>query len=136
MKNISVTTLAVAIALSGGLTVLPASPAFAQKGSKLCGYTAITPTGAVGLLYEARQEDNSYTNQCDNAIKKIWTDIQNDPQLRQLTWTKQYKQVCEKASENFATVKSGGDLCDPMVAKIFYQITNTKSSDTTTFVQL
>lgn len=135
MKNITATTLAVAIALSGGLTLLPASPAFAQSNSKLCGYTAVTPTGTIGLLYEGYTPNSSYMKQCDLAVARIWKKIQNDPQLSQLTWTKQYNKRCEEVGVNFVTAQTNSDICDMMASKLYWQVTKTTSTDTTTVVQ-
>lgn len=133
--NYCVKTLAAGIAITGGLVVLPATPAYAQSYSRICGYTATTSTGAVGLVYEARTEDNSYTKQCDDALTSIWSTIQKDASLKQLKWTKHYKNKCEDVGALFVTSKVGSDICDPMEAKQHYKITKTTSSDSTTFVR-
>lgn len=135
MKKFGITTLTAAIALSGGLTVLPASPAFAQSGSRICGYTAKTPTGALGLVFEARQDDAGYSMICDKAVETVWKKIQSNPQLKQLTWTKQYKATCESVGGMFMSSNSPQDMCDKMEANESYQVTKSASTNSTTYAK-
>lgn len=133
MKKIGITTLAAAMALSGGLTVLPATPAFAQAGSRLCGYTAATPSGAIGILYEARQDDASYSYQCDEVVKRVLADIQHNKQLNKLTWKKQYKETCESVGAMFVSSNSPADMCENMEAGRPYQVTKTNATNSTAY---
>lgn len=135
LKKIGITTLAAAIALSGGLTVLPASPAFAQSGSRLCGYSAYMPKGVIGILFEARQDDASYSLQCDEAVKSAWSKIQANAQLKKLTWTKHYKETCESVGGMFVSSNSPVDMCDKMEAGQGYQVTMSVPTNTTTYEQ-
>jgi hypothetical protein len=135
MKKISITTLAAAVALSGGLTVLPTAPAFAQSGSRLCGFTAPTPAGTLGLLFEARQDDAAYSYICDQAVAKMQRTINTTPQLKSLTWTKHYKETCESVGGAFMSSNSPQDMCDKMEANQGYQVTKTNSSNSTAYVK-
>lgn len=133
MKKFGTAALAAAVALTGSMTVLPASPAFAQSGSRMCGYSANTPSGALGLLFEARQDDAGYSYKCDQAVSKIWRDIQSNAQLKQLTWTKHYKETCESVGGQFMSGNSPQDMCDKMEANQGYKVTKTNASNSTTY---
>lgn len=130
-------TGAIATALTGALLVtLPAAPAYAQSGSRLCGYSAPGQSGSyIGLLYEARQKDASYSQQCDEAISKIWSKIQSDPQLKALTWKKHTKAKCEEVGVNFQSSSSPQDMCEKMDAKQPYLVKKIPSATgaTTTY---
>jgi hypothetical protein len=130
-------TGAIATAFSGALLVtLPAAPAYAQSGSRLCGYSAPGASGSyIGLLYEARQKDASYGKQCDQAISKIWSKIQSDPQLKALTWTKHRKETCESVGSKFQSSNSPQDMCEKMEAKQPYLVKKIPSATgaTTTY---
>ena len=112
------TASAIATVFTGALLVaLPAAPAFAQSGSRLCGYSAPLPNeGRIGLLFEARQNDASYSRECSEAIDSIWNTIKADPQLKNFTWTRHEKEKCEDVSNHFAVA----DMCDQMEAKAGY----------------
>jgi hypothetical protein len=130
-------TGAIATAFTGALLVtLPAAPAYAQSGSRLCGYSAPGQSGSyIGLVYEARQKDASYSKQCDEAISKIWSKIQSDPQLKAMTWTKHSKATCESVGANFQSANSPQDMCDKMEAKQPYLVKKIPSATgvTTTY---
>jgi hypothetical protein len=123
-SKLTVVTGAIATAFTGALLVnLPAAPALAQSGSRLCGYSAPGASGSyVGLLYEARQNDASYSKQCDEAVSKSWSKIQSDPQLKAMTWTKHYKATCESVGANFESTDSPKDMCSKMEAKKGYLV--------------
>ncbi len=121
------TASAIATVFTGALLVaLPAAPAFAQSGSRLCGYSAPLPNeGRIGLLFEARQNDASYSRECSEAIDSIWNTIKADPQLKNFTWTRHEKEKCEDVSNHFAVA----DMCDQMEAKAGYLVKKTKIAD-------
>lgn len=137
LKPFSVVAGALASALSGTIVALaPATPAYAQSGSRLCGYSAPGQSGSyIGLLYEARTADASYTTQCDEAISKIWSSIQRDPQLKALAWIKHRKETCEDVGVKFQSANSPKDMCDKMEAKAAYLVKKIPSGDgaTTTY---
>lgn len=133
MKKIGIISLAAAVALTGSMTVLPTSPAYGQSGSRMCGWTANTPSGVLGLLYEARDNDASYGKQCDEAISKMWDSIQKNPQLKALSWTKRRKETCESVGGAFMSANSPQDMCDMMEAKVGYKVTKNKASNSTTY---
>lgn len=136
MRRYYTKTIAIALAVSWCVVALQASPAHAQSGSRICGYTASTPTGAVGLLLEARIGDNDYNKQCDDAISESWNTIQNDAQLKQLKWTRRIKNACEDIGVIFKTSKITSDICDPMNSKELYKVTKTTSLDSTTLEKM
>ncbi len=135
LTSISVSGALAAAVLAGALSVVTAGPAMAQSGSRLCGWSAPTPTGYVGILYEARQKDSSYSKQCSEAISQINSTIQGDPQLKSLTWTKHEKATCEDVGGHFVSSDSPQDMCDKMEAKQAYQVVKTNSSNTTTYTK-
>lgn len=122
--NILGLTAAAAVAIISAVFVaLPAAPALAQSGSRLCGYSAPAQAGSyIGLLYEARQDDLSYDDECDEAISKAWKKIQDDPQLKALTWTKHHKTTCEDVGVHFESTNSDKDMCDNMKAHEGYLV--------------
>lgn len=124
-----------AAVLSASLSVVTAGPAMAQSGSRLCGWSAPTPTGYVGILYEARQKDASYGKQCSEAISSINSTIQGDAQLKNLTWTKHEKATCESVGSHFMSSNSQQDMCEKMEAKQPYQVVKTNASNTTTYTK-
>lgn len=132
MKSISITTIAAAIAFVGGMAVLPASPALAQSGSRLCGKIATTPTGAMAILYEAREKETSYSEECQKAEEKAAASIQANPKLNQLQWANLHKEVCESVSDRL-TEKTVHDICDYMEARTGYLVTYTKSTKATSY---
>ena len=130
-------TGAIATALTGALLVtLPAKPAHAQAGSRLCGWSAPAPTppergmgsypgkpgNYIGLLYEARQKDSSYSKNCDRAISRLWDKIQADPTLKGLNWTRHSKATCESVGANFQSANSPMDMCEKMEANQSYVV--------------
>ena len=104
--------------------VLAAPSAYAQKGSRLCGHTTSTPTGQViGLLYEARSGDASYTKQCNEVISKTDAAIKADPVMSKMTWTKVSKATCESVGAYFkSTSNPSDDMCDYMSAKEVFKV--------------
>ena len=130
-------TGAIATAFTGAfLVALPAAPAYAQSGSRLCGYSAPGQSGSyVGLLYEARQNDASYSKQCDEAVSKSWSKIQANPDLKAMTWTKHYKATCESVGSYFQSTNSPQDMCEKMEAKQGYLVKKIPSATgaTTTY---
>lgn len=129
------TILAIALALPSA-ALLPAAPALAQSGSRICGWTAATPDGAIGIVYEARQHDASYSRQCDEAVSTIKGKIDSDAKLKSLTWTKKYKETCESVGGLFVSGNnSSSDMCDKMEAKVAYTVQKSKSQNATTFTK-
>jgi len=74
------------------LTLVPGQ-ASAQSGSRLCGYVSIGPALKIGLLYEARTKDASYSKQCSTAISEFWDAIKKDATLSALTWEKNQQEI-------------------------------------------
>ncbi len=136
-SKLSGMTGAIATAFTGALLVaLPAAPAYAQSGSRLCGYSAPGQSGSyIGILYEARQNDASYSQQCEEAISKSWSKIQSDANLKALTWTKHSKETCESVGTKFQSSNSPQDMCDKMEAKVGYLVKKIPSATgaTTTY---
>lgn len=116
------------LAAVGGSVALPVTPAYAQSGSRICGYVATTSTGMIGLLYEARTEDSDYDKQCSDANTSFGTKIQQDPQLKQLTWSRYVKVTCETAGQNFVTATVNSDICEQMLQREHYKVTKTIST--------
>lgn len=115
MKKFSIGVFLAAIALTAGTTVVPVTPAFAQSGSRICGYsTAKSPSGPLGFLTEVRQAETSYSLICDGVVKNAWDKIQRDPTLKNLTWVKHYKETCESVGTLFVSSNSPQDMCDMM----------------------
>ncbi len=133
MNKFGIVSLVAAVALAGGMTVLPASPAFAQSGSRICGWTAATPTGATGLLYEIRVDASNSTETCSKVIDAFWSKIQSDSKLKALTWVKQNRAPCENAGSQFLSANSPQDMCVPMQAQTAYIVTKTTASNSTTY---
>lgn len=111
------------------------SPAAAQSGSRLCGLTADIPVNAVikgekypfggkiGLLYECKDEDKSYREQCDRVIAEFKRTA-GDAELRVLTWREVKRDTCESVGHGFvSTASPSTDMCAMMDAKIPYTVT-------------
>jgi hypothetical protein len=114
-----------------------ATPAFAQSGSRLCGWWAATPGGSIGLLYEARYKNISYTEECDIVIDKINEQIKANPDLSKLTWNRVYKDTCESIGSNFVSAGNpNNDMCDYMTAKKPYEVKQSTKNNTTTYTIL
>ena len=133
MNKFGIISLVAAVALAGGMTVLPASPAFAQSGSRICGWTAVTPTGANGLLYEIRVDASNSTEMCRKVIEAFGSKIQSDSNLKALTWVKQNKVQCETAGSQFLSANSPQDMCNLMQIQTAYIVTKTTASNSTTY---
>jgi len=131
----SMSGIIAAAVLSASLSVVTAGPAMAQSGSRLCGWSAPSPTGYIGILYEARQKDATYTKKCNTAIDDIYGKIQSNPQLKNLTWTKHNKATCESVGGNFMSSNSPQDMCQKMSANNAYQVVKTNASNTTVYTK-
>jgi hypothetical protein len=132
MKLTTLVRLTTSVALLASVMAAP-SVAFAQSGSRLCGWTAMVPNGqVVGLLYEARDKDASYHKQCDEAISKMKSGIDKDPTLKQLQWTEVKRATCESVGKYFtSTAKPSADMCDYMGAKSGYKVVKESAANTT-----
>lgn len=130
----------IATAITGALLVtMPAAPAYAQKGSRLCGYTAPGPGGSyVGMLYEARKARGDVNEVCKLATSQLKAKIDKHPDLKSLTWTRQIMQTCESIGGNFKSANSPVDMCEKMSASIKYHVTMTPSASggETTYVKV
>ena len=133
MKKITSIKLMSTIAILSAVFVAPT--ASAQKGSRLCGWTATMPAGTVlggktlpmggkiGLLYEARDADASYHSQCDKAIDGFDKAIKADATMKTFTWTQVKRATCESVGHEFtSTANANGDMCDSMEAKQPYSV--------------
>ncbi len=136
MKKWGITSLAAAFVLTGGMTVLPASPAYAQQGARICGWTAVTSTGVVGFLYEGNPSDQSFRQQCSDVITSFWSKIQSDPSLKSLPWVKKERLECEMVGPQFLSANSRQDMCDQMAQKAAYRVTKTTASNSTVYTKI
>lgn len=137
MKKLNIVSVAAAIAFVGGIAVLPASPALAQKGSRLCGKTAPTPTGAIGILFEVRMDGADYPDGCKTLVDKVSNWIARTPDLASLQWTTRYNKSCEEVGAMFKSGNSDVDMCEPyMTAEQGYQVVKTNSTNSTTYVKV
>lgn len=103
--------LSLALILSGSALV-PAAPAIAQSGSRICGYTSTNDEGNIGFVYEARTTSNTYGKDCRDATDAFWAKIQADPALKRLQWIRREKISCEDAGALFkSTSHPNEDLC-------------------------
>ena len=133
--------------------LLAAPMAYAQSGSRLCGWTADLPPGAVlgtstlpaggkmGILYEARDDDASYHKQCDDVISKVKSSIDGDADLKGFPWTKVKRATCESVGSAFvSTANPNVDMCQYMGAKKAYTVIKpynspSKTAASTTYTQ-
>lgn len=136
MKKIVLTALATAVVATGITPIMPATVALAQSGSRLCGYTAQTPTGTIGFLYEARESSSTYTKECDTAIDKFWDAIKKDANLKQLNWYKKNKEVCQDVGPIFQSKNSDKDMCNYMSAQESYKVIKDTATNKTTYTKL
>jgi hypothetical protein len=134
MKNSSAVKRTSLVAILS-LSLIAPSTVFAQSGSRLCGWTATMPAGTslsgttlplggkIGLLYEARQNDSSYSKQCDTVIDEFNSAIKKDPVMSTFTWKKIHKDTCESVGDEFtSTAQTKHDMCDNMEAKKAYSV--------------
>lgn len=126
--------LGAGVAVAGGITAL-AMPniAHAQSGSRLCGLTAPTPTGYIGYLYEARQDDVDYTSNCNDATNSYIIMLKSNGDLDKYAWHQWTKEPCENVGVYFESSNSGKDMCDNMKANQDYTVTKDKASNKTTY---
>lgn len=113
MKTFNKTILAL-------LVVGALSPAIsqAQSGSRLCGHVAVETPMKIGLLYEARDADDSYHAQCDEAIDKTWKKIKGNAQLKAMNWKQIKRFKCEEVGNmGFVNKGQSADICENMDAK-------------------
>lgn len=118
------------------MSALIAPTVSAQAGSRLCGWTADVPVGAVldptltypqggkiAYLYEARESDDSYQKQCDNAIADFEKTIQADTVQRTYAWKKVKRNDCPSVGSEFTSkAQASTDMCDNMEGKKPYFI--------------
>ena len=137
IRALSLSSLAavIAAALLVPVGIATPTPAFAQSGSRLCGWITEIPTKgmAIGLLYEARQKDSSYSKQCDEVVSEMQKTIEKDPTLSAMTWTKVYKATCESVGDKFIDSKDhkSNDMCDYMGSKEAYKVQKSTATDKT-----
>jgi len=134
VRTLSLSSIAAAIASAvlAPVAITTPTPALAQSGSRLCGWTTDVPAKgmAMGILYEVRTADKSDGKQCSTVIDKVQKKIAADPTLSQLTWTKVEKATCESVGEKFkSTDHTNGDMCDYMQAKTPYTVTKSTKAD-------
>ena len=126
-----------ALAIVGvGMLTASAGVANAQSGSRLCGWVAVETAVKIGLLYEARKNDASYTKQCDTAISEFEDEIKKDATLSAMTWTKIRKKACQDVGAlGLAYTQSSGnlknDICNKMTAKTPYKVLKQGNAATT-----
>ncbi len=146
MKKTSIVQVSSAIALAAA-TLLASNAAFAQSGSRLCGWTADLTTqvpdpadktktvtkvvGKVGVLYEARTKDKSMNKQCDEAKSDMKKKIDADPTNSSLNWTEITKKTCEDVGKDFTSSShTNVDMCDYMQAKEPFKVTKKPDQNT------
>lgn len=139
MKTLSMVTAA-AVALSAALISLAPGEASAQSGSRLCGWVAVATPVKIGLLYEARQKDASYSKQCNEVIDQMEKEIKKDASLSAMSWTKIHKKACEDVGKmGLAYTNDKGeaknDICEKMEAKKAYKVLK-QGTAATTFTKL
>jgi hypothetical protein len=129
-KKLAVKCVSV-LSLLAAVLVAPTA-AYAQSGSRLCGWTAQTPNGQViGLLYEVRTADVNHDMQCNKAISEFKDSINKDAKLSKMSWTKVEKATCESIGSHFkSTSKPSDDMCDYMGASDPYQVVKESAANT------
>jgi hypothetical protein len=124
MKKFNITTFAAAVAFVGGIAVLPASPALAQSGSRICGKITNFETNGSTAYYayitEVRQKSSSYDDDCKTA-KTTAQQLINKHGEQYLTWTDINKDTCEDVGLNFESTVVPRDMCQKMEANISYK---------------
>jgi hypothetical protein len=112
--------------------------AFAQSGSRLCGWTATDPIGnTVGVFDEVRQKDASVKKQCDMAISDMKKAIDKDPNLSKLQWAKVHEDTCESVGGKFTSkTNPSADMCDYMEAKHGYKVMKMKDGSKTVYTKM
>jgi hypothetical protein len=114
------------------LGALVPSLAQAQSGSRLCGHVAIETPTKIGLLYEARDDDASYHQQCEEAINKTMDSIKGNAQLKTMKWKKIERFKCEEVGNmGFVNPGQSPDICDKMEAKQGYKVMKQGSANAT-----
>ena len=122
--------MAAAVIAPVGMTT--STPAVAQSGSRLCGWTTEVPEKgvAIGILYEVRTADKTDGKQCNAVIDKAQKKIADDPTLSKMSWTKVSKATCESVGEKFKSTAQGNvDMCDYMEAKKPYMVKKSTAAD-------
>ena len=122
-------------AVIGATTLLAAGQAYAQPGSRVCGWFATNQMGNFAFVYESREKDVSDKQQCNGFIDAIAGTIVGmnpaDPKLDQqtkakltmlksMTWQKVgHGTKCESLGEKFVDdgKYKSKDMCDNMGAK-------------------
>lgn len=128
--------LSLALVLSSA-ALLPATPALAQSGSRICGYTAPNDEGTIGLVWEGHMEDSDYGAQCNNAINTFALTIQKTPELKKLQWTKYDKVTCETVGAMFKSQTTPDvDMCGYTITGQNYQVQRTSKTNKTTYTKM
>ncbi len=128
--------LSCALVLSSA-TLLPAAPAIAQSGSRICGYTSTNDEGNIGFVYEARTTSNTYGKDCREANDAFWTKIQADPALKRLQWIRREKISCEDAGALFKSkTHPNDDLCFYTTGQSSNKVQRNTAKDSTSITVL
>ena len=142
MKNM-LNAVACIAGASAMYAAVPGSEAYAQPGSRLCGWqtSAVTTKEGnkplndvhVAIVYEARKAEVAYDKKCDEAIKKIKKKLPKSMDIDVpvkgktakmtvlLTWKEVKKATCESVGANFDGQGVPKDICDKMGANHAYQ---------------
>lgn len=109
-----------------------ASEAYAQPGSRLCGYETKSVKTQVGnnelkdfhvaIIYEVNRSDASYTDRCDKAISEIKKKLPKTMDVPMsgrtvtlvLEWHKVRKATCESVGDKLQGQGVPRDICDKM----------------------
>ena len=102
--------------------------ASAQSGSRLCGYVAEkapipdTPQLSMAVVYEARKDDSSYSEQCKQAQDTIKDNLKKQDIWYAYQWKSVYKDTCESIGKLVTGPKTSDDICDQMSARCAYTV--------------
>jgi hypothetical protein len=127
-----------------------ASEAYAQSGSRLCGWQTKSVKTQVGnqemkdvhvaIVYEARKAQATYNKRCDEAIKKIKKKlpktmdvvVNNRTVTLVLEWSKVHKKTCESVGDKLKGQGVPKDICDKMKANEAYKWVKKSSTEAAT----
>lgn len=135
MKKFDLATIAAAIAFVVGIALPPATPALAQPGWLVCGKTAVTPAGAIGILYKMRARDESDNLMCKKFLKEASDKIELDKKLSKLQWTTLDNRDCEEAGFTYKSANSEHDMCKHMQDKTPYFVQMSKANNSTAYTK-
>ena len=127
MKKLAILSLAVAAALTA--TTFSGNGAYAQSGSRLCGYWSGNNLVKVGIFVEYGKKQKRIDKKiCSKINKGTWDSIQKNPDLKSMTWNKVERRECEKVGDLFVPPRADNDICDKMKRNKPYMVKKQKKS--------